>query len=113
MMRDQNLEELYTEMYEFCSEHNHHFKEKFRPFAKEVQVWLNNAIDNYDYCVYQPTKKGGYLATYPFYDFWLKQVLMYFEIALWNAYFMDGGKKAEKRADVAVEEFRKKFDYKP
>jgi len=105
-----NLLTLYDDLYKYCiGENSEFFSEKMSIFGRETQHWLEKAIDNFDYCVYQPTKKGGYDETYPFFDYWLKRVVESFELALWHAYFSEGGKGAEKRADEAVEKFRKRF----
>jgi hypothetical protein len=104
-----NLTTLYEDLYKYCIGEHSVFPEKMSIFGRETQFWLERAIENFDYIVYQPTKKGGYDKTYPFFEFWLNRVCDTFELALWHAYHSEGGKGAEKRADEAVEKFRKKF----
>jgi hypothetical protein len=104
-----NMSTLFDDLHSYCQGDHPAFVEKFSIFGQEAQHWIKKAVENFDYCVYQPTKKGGFTETYPFYDYWIKQACQTFELALWHAYYAEGGRNAEKQADEAVEKFRNRF----
>lgn len=103
-----NLENLPQRLMKFCKNYSD-FEKYFKIYGRNSELWLQKIHENFHYGIFSPTKKGNYLETFPFYRFWLDMYCRCYEEALWNSIVAQGGKRAEREADEAVEKFRKEM----